>query len=241
MKIIDILISPVLILIFLPLALVVSLLIYIEDGGNPFYISKRIGKNGIPFKLYKFRSMRLLETSTVDSTSNNDPRITKIGRWIRQYKIDELPQLFNVLFGSMSLVGPRPNVQREVDSYTRVEMRLLEVKPGMTDISSIIFSDLGAILQEHNDPDLSYNQLVRPWKGRLSLFYLENKSVVNDLIILFLTFVIFISRSQALKLTNLFLRKLNAPNDLAEISLRKKKLVPLPPVGSDQIVLKRGV
>ena len=104
------------------------------------------------------------DKSGVDSTSNKDPRITGIGRFIRKYKIDELSQLFNVFLGSMSLVGPRPNVKRDTDLYTSLEKDLFLAKPGITDFSSIVFADEGDILEGHLDPDLAYNQLIRPWK-----------------------------------------------------------------------------
>ena len=121
--------------------------------------------------MIKLRSMIVnAEKSKVDSTSSNDPRITKIGKIIRKLKLDELSQLFNVFIGEMSLVGPRPNVKRETDLYTKVEKNLLSVKPGITDFASIIFSDESEILKNVDDPDISYNQLIRPWKSRLGLF-----------------------------------------------------------------------
>ena len=240
MKIIDIMLCPVLILVFLPVMLIVGFLIYIGDRRSPLYISRRVGKDGKSFILFKFRSMVIDQASSVDSTSITDPRITKIGRWIRHYKVDELPQLFNVMLGSMSIVGPRPNVEREVSLYTQAEKRLLQVKPGMTDFSSIIFSDLGMILKEHDNPDLAYNQLVRPWKGRYGLFYIEKQSIFMDLTILVLTAAVLASRSTALKLTSFFLKNWGAPSELVEMSLRRTKLRPLPPVGSSYIVKNRS-
>jgi lipopolysaccharide/colanic/teichoic acid biosynthesis glycosyltransferase len=239
MKFIDILLCPILILILFPIILLVGLIVYMEDKNSPFYISKRVGKDGKPFSLYKFRSMVLNPNPTVDSTSNNDLRITKVGRFIRRHKLDELPQLFNVMFGDMSLVGPRPNVQREVNQYTKAEMRLLEVKPGMTDFCSVIFSDLGIILAKHCDADLAYNQLVRHWKGQYGLFYVQKRTFLIDLVILFLTAVVLVSRDTALKLTHTYLKKIGAPNEIVEMSLRRTILVPLPPLGATQIVINR--
>ena len=128
--------------------------------------------------MIKLRSMIVnAEKSKVDSTSSNDPRITKIGKIIRKLKLDELSQLFNVFIGEMSLVGPRPNVKRETDLYTEVEKNLLRVKPGITDFASIIFSDESEILKNVDDPNISYNQLIRPWKSRLGLFYIKKQSI----------------------------------------------------------------
>lgn len=241
MKVIDLLLAPVIAVLLLPLILVIAFIIYWEDKKFPFYISKRIGKGGKEFKIYKFRSMYINNNSTVDSTSNNDTRITKTGRWIRKYKIDEIPQIINVIMGDMSLVGPRPNVPREVALYTATEMNLLNVKPGVTDLSSIIFSDLGAILVEYEDPDIAYNQLVRPWKSRLGLFYIDKYSVSLDLTILALTAVAILSRKISLKLTSQVLIFLEAHDDLVNFSHRNFKLSPLPPIGSDKIVERRKV
>ena len=113
------------------------------------------------------------ERYKIDSTSEEDFRLTKIGKLIRKFKLDEFPQFYNVLVGNMSIVGPRPNVIREVNLYTEEENFLLSKNPGITDPSSIIFSDLSKILSNYNDPDIAYNQLVRPWKSRISIFYIK--------------------------------------------------------------------
>ena len=149
----------------------VMLIVWLQDSHSPFYISPRVGQGGRMFRMVKLRSMAAnADESEVDSTSANDSRITPVGHFIRRYKLDELTQLWNVLIGNMSLVGPRPNVERETRLYTAEERRLLTVRPGITDYASIVFSDEGAILKDEPDPDLSYNQLIRPWKSRLSLF-----------------------------------------------------------------------
>ena len=138
-----------------PVLLPVMFLVWKQDGHSPFYVAPRIGKGGKQFKMVKLRSMIInADKSGVDSTGVNDQRITKIGHFIRRYKLDELTQLWNVLIGDMSLVGPRPNVQRETDLYTVLERKLLTVKPGITDISSIVFSDEGDILKDVEDPDI---------------------------------------------------------------------------------------
>ena len=133
------------------------------------------------------------DSSGVDSTSTDDNRITKVGSLIRQFKIDEIPQLINVLLGQMSFVGPRPNVRSDVDLYTKKEELLLTIKPGITDFSSIIFSDEGEILSGSKDPDLKYNQIIRPWKSRLGILYIQNASFLLDFKLLKLDIYFFFS------------------------------------------------
>jgi len=173
----DVLASLVGLAFFLPILIPVLFLIWKYDKKSPFYIAPRVGKNEKIFKMLKLRSMIVNADKTgVASTSNNDLRITPIGQKIRKYKLDELVQLWNVLLGDMSLVGPRPNVKSETDLYTDVEKKLLSVKPGITDFSSIVFSDEGKILEGKKNPDLTYNQLIRPWKSRLGLSYIDHQS-----------------------------------------------------------------
>ena len=179
------------------------------------------------------------DTSGVDSTSVNDMRITPIGQFIRKYKLDELTQLWNVFLGDMSLVGPRPNVKRETDLYTLEERRLLSFKPGITDFASIVFSDEGEILSNQKDPDVAYNQLIRPGKSRLGLFYLEVARIRTDIALLFLTVVAVLSRQKALSMNASYLRLINAPEGLVKIAVRDLPLTPTPPPGSDSIVESR--
>ena len=142
----DIIVSALALLATSPVLLLVMFLVWRQDGHSPFYIAPRMGLNERPFNMIKMRSMIINADKTgVDSTGSNDARITKLGHFIRRFKLDELTQLWNVLIGDMSLVGPRPNVKRETDLYTSVEKKLLFVKPGITDISSIVFSDEGEI------------------------------------------------------------------------------------------------
>lgn len=223
-----------------PVVLICIILIWLQDYHSPFYLGKRISKNGQLFNMIKFRSMiKNADKTGVDSTGAKDSRITLIGRFIRSYKLDEIPQLFNILAGDMSLVGPRPNVKRETDLYSAEERHLLDVLPGITDIASIVFADEGDILKNYEDPDIAYNQLIRPWKSRLGLFYIQHQSFLLDLHIIYLTIVCIVSREKALKKVASLLAQLNAPKDLIEISLRKKLLTPLPPPGLDSIVTSR--
>ena len=223
-----------------PVLLPVMLLVWLQDKHSPFYVSPRVGRNDQPFKMIKLRSMVInADKSGVDSTAANDNRITAVGQFIRRYKLDELTQLYNVLKGDMSLVGPRPNVKRETDLYTPVERKLLRVKPGITDISSIVFSDEGDILKGQPDPDISYNQLIRPGKSLLGLLYIENQSFSLDLMLCVLTFISIFSRKKALSGVQGILKSIDAPEHVIQFSQRRQALVPAPPPGGDRIVTSR--
>ena len=223
-----------------PVLLVVLIAIWLQDYCSPFYIAPRVGRHGKIFQMVKLRSMvKDADKSGVDSTSANDFRITKVGLVIRKYKLDEFMQLWNVFKGDMSLVGPRPNVQREVDLYTDVEKRLLNVKPGITDCASIVFSDEGDILKDSQDPDLDYNQLIRPWKSRLGLLYVENQNIILDFWLIMLTIIALFERQIALRGVVNLLNKIRAPQAVVRVSARNKELLPYPPPGSDTIVTAR--
>jgi lipopolysaccharide/colanic/teichoic acid biosynthesis glycosyltransferase len=190
--------------------------------------------------MVKIRSMVVNADRTgVDSTSVSDRRITAVGRTIRRYKLDELTQLWNVIIGDMSLVGPRPNVKRETDLYTPKEKVLLSVKPGISDFASIVFSDEGEILKGQADPDIAYNQLIRPWKSRFGLFYIKHQGIVLDLRLVVLTALAIVSRPQALSLVAGMLEQMGAEPSLVRVARRKEALVPTPPPGSTQIVYSR--
>ncbi len=239
-RLVDILASFFGLLITSPILLPVMFLVWKEDKKSPFYIAPRSGRNDTTFKMVKLRSMVVgADKSGVDSTSDNDMRITSIGRKIRRYKLDELIQLWNVLIGDMSLVGPRPNVESETDLYTDVEKELLLVRPGITDFSSIVFSDEGEILEGKDNPDLAYNQLIRPWKSRLGLAYIENQSFLLDLQLIFYTIVAIISKPKALIWVAKKLNNLNVDVDTVRVSKREVNLFPFPPPGSDEIVSSR--
>ena len=225
-----------------PILLPVMFLVWLQDGHSPFYVASRTGRGGAPFRMIKLRSMVVnADTTGVDSTGAADRRITPVGRFIRRFKLDELPQLWNVLRGDMSLVGPRPNVQRETDLYTGEEKRLLGVAPGITDFASIVFSDEGEILKDESDPDLAYNQLIRPGKSSLDIFYVENASMWLDVRICLLTIGAAFSRPRALAGVTRLLRRLGAEEGLVRLASRAGPLVPCPPPGSDQVVVSRAV
>jgi len=223
-----------------PVLCPVMYLVWKQDKHSPFYVAPRVGKDGKPFKMVKLRSMVInADKSGVDSTGANDQRITKVGHFIRRYKLDELTQLWNVLIGDMSLVGPRPNVQRETDLYTPLERKLLTVKPGITDFASIVFSDEGDILKDVADPDISYNQLIRPGKGYLGLFYIDNKSIWLDIRLCFYTVIAILSKEKALKGITSILQSLDANDELLVIAQRAESLRPMPPPGGSKVVTSR--
>jgi len=240
-RLVDFITSFFALIIFSPLLLVVMFFVWINDFGNPFYIASRVGKDEKIFKMYKLRSMIVnADKSGVDSTSNNDMRITRVGKFIRKFKIDELSQLINVLLGDMSLVGPRPNVKRETDLYTKTEKKLLSIRPGITDVSSIVFSDEGEILANSKDPDIDYNQLIRPGKGYLGLFYIENQSFLLDIRLIIITLTTILNRNLAINHLLKVLKKYNASEFIIGIAGRKEKLFPSPPPGAKKIVRERS-
>ena len=241
-RFIDIFASFFGILFLSPILLTSMFLIWKEDKSSPFYIAPRVGKNEKQFNMIKLRSMvKNADKSGVDSTSSSDKRITSTGKFIRKFKLDELTQLINVLRGEMSLVGPRPNVKSETDLYTDAEKRLLKVKPGITDISSIVFSDESNILNNKEDPDLSYNQLIRPWKSRLGLVYIKKRNTILDIILILLTFLNIISRKLTLRIIVKLLNIFDTSKEIVNTASRKKMLTPYPPPGSDKIVTTRNV
>ena len=184
----DVVCSAVGIILSGPVLLALATAIKLTSRGPVFYRGQRVGRHGKPFRIFKFRSMVVdAESLGGSSTSDHDPRITGIGRFMRKCKLDELPQLFNVLMGQMSFVGPRPEVQQYVDLYNDEEKEILNLRPGITDWASVWNSDEGAILAGCDDPDKGYEELIRPTKLRLQLFYARRHSLWIDLKIIFYT------------------------------------------------------
>ncbi len=224
-----------------PLALI-ALAVWAEDRGSPLYRGPRIGKGGRPFTMLKFRSMVAgAWRSGVNSTAAGDPRITRTGAILRRFKWDELPQLWNVLRGEMSLVGPRPQVPAEVHLYTQEERKLLDIRPGLTDLASIVFADEAEILAGSADPDLLYNQIVRPWKNRLALAYIEHScggfgGMALDGRILVLTLLAAVSRTRALQEVAGLLESWKADPMLIATARRCAPPAAYPPPGSDQVL-----
>lgn len=237
---VDFIVSLLGLILASPILISVMFLVWIQDWHSPFYIAPRVGKDERIFKMYKLRSMiKNADKSGVDSTSSNDMRITKVGHFIRRFKMDELSQLFNVLLGDMSLVGPRPNVKRETDLYTKQEKKLLTVRPGITDFSSIVFSDEGEILKDSLDPDIDYNQLIRPSKSRLGIFYINNRSIILDFQLLYLTAIAIMSKKDALASVAKILTDLGAEKEMICVAKREVPLTPTPPPGAISIVIDR--
>lgn len=225
-----------------PLLLLFMLLVWLQDFKSPFYIAARMGKGERLFRMVKLRSMVSGADKTgVASTAAGDMRITAVGRIIRKLKLDELTQLWNVLWGDMSLVGPRPQVAQDVALYTEVEKGLLTVRPGITDFSSIVFSDEGDILANSEDPDLRYQQLIRPLKSKLGLFYIEKRSFFVDCQLIFLTVRNAIDRDGTLATISSMLQRLGADETTVEQALRQSPLQPSSPPGSDEVFSKKSL
>jgi lipopolysaccharide/colanic/teichoic acid biosynthesis glycosyltransferase len=238
----DLSLALVALLLTLPLLLVALAAVWLYDRGNPFYVADRVGLGGRPFRFLKIRTMVVdASANAVDTTVASDPRITTVGRAIRAIKLDELPQFLHVLSGRMSMVGPRPNVPREVALYTPEECTLLTVRPGITDFASIVFADLADTLSAAADPNIAYNQLVRPWKSRLGLHYVRCASLVNDLRIISYTVSVLFARRWTLRRISILLRRTGAPEDLCRFVLREEPLRPVPPPGAHAIVTSRSV
>ena len=179
-RILDVFFSIIGLVLLSPILLIISLIIQLESKGGIFYLQERIGKNGIPFKLFKFRSMAVgSDSKGLLTVGMNDARITKSGQLIRRYKIDELAQLINVLKGEMSLVGPRPEVKKYVDLYTETQRKVLTVKPGMTDLASIEFSNENELLENQENPEKYYIKEIMPKKIELNMMFIENPNLVN--------------------------------------------------------------
>ncbi len=222
---IDKFISVFVLIIFFPFIAVCLLLVFLKDFSNPIYISTRVGKNFKNFNLLKIRSMiNNADKSGVTSTSSNDKRITYIGKFIRKTKMDEILQLINVIKGDMSLVGPRPQIPSEVKFYSDYEKNLLSIKPGITDFSSIIFSDEGEILKDSQDPNTDYNTLIRPWKSKLGIFYINNHDNFIDINLMILTFLSIFNKKIVLQKISKLLKKLNANDDLVYLAKRECNL-----------------
>ena len=220
-----------------PFLAAIAVAIWLQDFASPFYVPLRMARGGGDFRMVKFRTMVInADKSGVNSTAGNDRRITPIGRFVRAYKVDEVGQLWNVLKGDMSVVGPRPQVKADADLYTSEEMRLLSVRPGITDPASIVFADEGEILKGSDDPDLLYNQIIRPWKSRLSLLYIDQSNFRVDLRLITLTAMGMVARRAALNGVQRILRDWGADELLGRMARRKEPLLPYPPPGASQIV-----
>lgn len=184
-RLMDVVFSLVGLLVLSPLMLLIAVVMKQSSPGPVLYAGTRIGRFGKPFRLFKFRTM-VVNADKIGgpSTADDDPRVTRVGRVLRRYKLDEIPQLINVLKGEMSFVGPRPEVASEVETYSPEQRRLLEVVPGITDWASMRFHNEGEILKGSVDPHETYREKIRPEKIRLGLEYVQRRSFWVDMQIL---------------------------------------------------------
>jgi lipopolysaccharide/colanic/teichoic acid biosynthesis glycosyltransferase len=184
----DILLSLFGLIVLSPVLLVIALWIRLGSRGPVLYRGLRAGRNNKPFHMMKFRTMIVdADRAGPSSTAEDDPRITRAGKFLRRYKLDELPQLINVLLGEMSFVGPRPQVQWAVDLYTNTERELLSVRPGITDYASLVFRNEGELLRGSEDPDKDYLEKIAPEKIKLGLLYVQSNTIWIDIKIILAT------------------------------------------------------
>lgn len=230
-RLFDVVASAIGLIVLSPVLAIVLWRVWLQDRHSPFYMGERAARGGGTFHMVKIRSMIVgADRSGVESTGAADSRITPLGHFIRRYKLDEATQLWNVLKGDMSLVGPRPNTLREVAKYTAAEKELLRVRPGITDIASIVFSDEGDIIKDASDPDDAYDKLIRPWKSRLGLVYSKNAGIFLDIQLIILTILAIIDKPSALRGVTRVLTRINADPEVIEVARRDQPLRPsMPP------------
>jgi lipopolysaccharide/colanic/teichoic acid biosynthesis glycosyltransferase len=184
----DVIFSGLGLVILSPLFVIISIWIKIDSKGPVFYKQMRVGRNNVDFKLFKFRSMRIgADKGSLITIGGRDSRVTRSGYYIRKYKLDELPQLINVFFGDMSLVGPRPEVRRYVDYYSPEQMKVLSVRPGITDYASLEYIDENIILEKSTNPDETYINEILPAKIELNMRYINHRTVGEYFKVIFLT------------------------------------------------------
>lgn len=198
-RIFDFVISLVALIILSPIFIILSIIIITTSKGGVFFRGERVGKNGKIFKIFKFRSMiKDSEGKGKWNVGNNDPRVTKIGVFLRKTKLDELPQLINVIKGEMSLVGPRPELKYYIDKYTDEEMPILDMRPGITDWASMVNIAQFEVFTKAEDPDLAYEKYIRPIKLKLQIYYRFNNSFLGDIQILIWTVFKVVTRTKKL-------------------------------------------
>lgn len=188
-RLFDIVSSLIGLLFLFPVLILISLVIFATSRGGVFYSQTRVGKNQKHFKLLKFRTMKPNSDKASQLTvGENDSRITGIGGVLRKLKLDEIPQLLNVIRGEMSIVGPRPEVPKYVDLYSEEQLKVLSVRPGLTDLASIEFINENEILGNSENPEKEYVEVIMPKKLRLNIKYIENQTFLGDIKLIFKTF-----------------------------------------------------
>lgn len=193
-RLFDLIFSFLGLVILLPFLLLISLWIMIDSRGGIIYRQRRVGKDNTDFNILKFRSMRPdSDSEGLLTVGGRDPRVTRAGYYLRKAKLDELPQLINILKGDMSFVGPRPEVRKYVDMYNEEQMKVLKVRPGLTDYASLEYFEENKILEESSDPEKDYIETIMPAKLQLNLKYIEEQSLLTDMGILFRTLMKIVS------------------------------------------------
>ena len=196
-RVFDIIASGLGLIVLSPLFLILAVWIKLDSKGPVFYRQVRVGRDNRDFRIFKFRSMRVgSDKGSLVTIGGHDPRVTRSGYFIRKFKFDELPQLINVLVGDMSLVGPRPEVRHYVDYWTEEQMRVLDVRPGITDPASIKFRNENELMEKAEDPEKYYIEVIMQEKIRLYLEYVQNHSFLYDLGLIFKTFFVIIHERQ---------------------------------------------
>jgi lipopolysaccharide/colanic/teichoic acid biosynthesis glycosyltransferase len=188
-RFLDIVISLIALVLLLPVFLIISFFVKLDSRGNVLYKQSRVGKNEVDFMLFKFRTMKTgSDKKGLLTVGADDNRITRSGYYLRKYKLDELPQLINVLSGDMSLVGPRPEVRKYVDLYSDTQRKVLSVRPGLTDLASLYYRNENEILKRYENPEKAYIDIIMPHKIEINMRYIENYNLKNYLKAIFLTF-----------------------------------------------------
>ncbi|WP_198342525.1 sugar transferase [Polaribacter sp. SA4-12] len=189
-RVFDFIISFISLLFIFPILFLISIIIKISSPGPVFYKQTRVGENNKDFKIFKFRTMHLnADKKGLLTIGGRDPRVTTIGYYLRKSKLDELPQLINVVKGDMSFVGPRPEVRQYVNLYSETQKKVLNVKPGITDLASIEFRNENEILSEQEDPNQYYIDYIMPKKLEINLKYITQRSLIKDLDVIIKTFI----------------------------------------------------
>ena len=189
-RLLDIVLSLLGLIFLLPIFVILAVWIKFDSQGSIFFRQIRVGKDGRDFRIYKFRTMIVnAEKMGIITIGERDPRITNSGYFLRKYKLDELPQLINVLKGEMSFVGPRPEVRKYVEMYNQEQLKILTVKPGITDYASIEYINEDEILGKSSDPEKTYIEEIMPQKIKYNMKYINNKTVIEYFKIIFLTII----------------------------------------------------
>ena len=193
-RLFDVIASGLGLVVLSPLFLVLAIWIKLDSKGPVFYRQVRVGRNNKDFRIFKFRSMRVgADKGSLVTIGGRDPRVTRSGYWIRKFKLDELPQLINVFIGDMSLVGPRPEVRHYVDYWTPEQMRVLDVRPGITDPASIKFRNENELMEKAEEPEKYYIEVIMQEKIKLYLEYVEKHNFFYDIALIFKTFWVIVS------------------------------------------------